>query len=178
MTESETRSLSAKPSRKDASENRARLLAAARARIGRPVSSREIARAAGVSVATLYRNFRTRDELVAAAQAEQELVCTASIDRAVTDPDPGRALRVYLREVLAAQAAGFRSARTGRTRFQREMNGLLTRAKAAGAVRPDVTVADLRLIFAANAGVLAGRDRKGRSERLTELALTGLGLQP
>jgi AcrR family transcriptional regulator len=193
MSDTETRDLSAQPSRKrrrDAAGNRARLLAAARATPapGVNVSSREIARAAGVSVATLYRHFPTRDDLLAAAHDEQVITCAASLERAAADPDPARALRDYLREALAAQAAapGFRRAMAAapdaamrRTRFHREMTGLLGRARAAGAVRPDATVGDLLLIFAANAGVTAaGRPgaRGERSRRLADLALAGLGL--
>jgi AcrR family transcriptional regulator len=192
MTETEARDRAAQPSRlrSDAAANRARLLAAARERMapGVTVSSREIARAAGVSVATLYRHFPTRDDLLVAAREEQAAACTASLERAVAEPDVGRALRAYLREALAAQAAapGFRRAMAAapdaamrRTRFHREMTGLLERAKALGSVRPDVTVADLMLIFAANAGVTAaGRaaGRLDRSRRLADLALTGLGL--
>ena len=193
MNEPEARDLSGPPSRnrrRDAADNRARLLAAARERMGPGVvvSSREIARAAGVSVATLYRHFPTRDDLLGAAVQAQTVACAASFERAVGDADPGRALRVYLRESLAAQAAapGFRGAMAAapdagirRTRFHREMTGLLGRAKAAGAVRPDVTVGDLLLIFAANAGVAAaGRAaaRGERSRRLADLALAGLGL--
>jgi AcrR family transcriptional regulator len=195
MTEPEARDLSAEPSRKrrrDAAGNRARLLAAARQRLGPDgtVSSREIARAAGVSVATLYRHFPTRDDLIAAAWGEQAGSCSATLERALDEPDPGRALRAYLRESLAAQAAapGFRramatvpGAAVRRTRFHREMTGLLERARVAGAVRPDVTVADLLLIFAANAGVTAAGRAAGRAERsrrLADLALTGLGLRP
>jgi len=176
--------------RRDAADNRARLLTAARARLapGVAVSSREIARAAGVSVATLYRHFPTREDLLAAARESQAARCTASVERALADPDPGRALRAYLREALAAQAAapGWRATMAAapdfanrRTRFHREMTGLLVRARAAGVVRPDVTVGDLLLIFAANAGVTAaGRAeaRGERSRRLADLALTGLGL--
>ncbi|HEY0535146.1 MAG TPA: helix-turn-helix domain-containing protein [Actinoplanes sp.] len=193
MAEPEARDLSAQPSRnrrRDAADNRARLLAAARQRMvpGVTVSSREIARAAGVSVATLYRHFPTREDLLAAARDEQALRCTASLERAVAEPDAGRALRAYLREALAAQAAapGFRAAMAAapdaavrRTRFHRGMAGLLGRARAAGVVRPDVTVGDLLLIFAANAGVAAaGRAaaRGERSRRLADLALAGLGL--
>jgi hypothetical protein len=96
-------------------------------------------------------------------------------------------LRAYLRESLVAQTAapGFRRATAAapgaavrRTRFHREMTALIERARIAGAVRPDVTVADLLLIFAANAGVTAAGRAAGRSRRLADLALTGLGLRP
>lgn len=193
MTSLEARDLPAGPSRnrrRDATDNRARLLAAARARLtpGVVVSSREIARAAGVSVATLYRHFPTREDLLAAARDSQAVACAATVARALADPDPGRALRTYLRETLAAQAAApglpatmaaAPDAALRRTRFHREMTGLLVRARAAGAVRPDATVGDLLLIFAANAGVAAaGRVavRGERSRRLADLALAGLGL--
>jgi len=177
--------------RVDARRNREQIVVAARelvARDGVDAPAKEIADLAGVGVGTLYRHFPTREDLLAAARESQAARCTASVERAVADPDPARALRAYLREALAAQAAapGFRRAMAAapdaamrRTRFHREMTGLLSRARAAGAVRPDVTVGDLLLIFAANAGVTAaGRAgaRGERDRRLADLALAGLGL--
>jgi hypothetical protein len=66
-----------------------------------------------------------------------------------------------------------------RARFRREMAALLGRARAAGAIRRDVTIGDVLLIFAANAGVTAAgqpAQRVERSRRLADLALTGLGV--
>ncbi|MBM0206678.1 TetR/AcrR family transcriptional regulator [Micromonospora sp. STR1s_5] len=73
--------------RADARFNRDRVVAAAReafASAGLEVPMREVARRAGVGVATLYRHFPTRTELVATVLAERVDDCGVRMRRAST----------------------------------------------------------------------------------------------
>lgn len=186
--------LSRKPVRRDAAENRRRILTAARRLFGPggdAVRVRDVARAAGVSAATLYRHFPARHDLMGAVLAAQAGSCAASVRRAVDDPDPARALRAYVEHAFAAQADGaadaIRSAGAGRpghralaARHRHDLARLVARARAAGVIRPDVTAADLLLVLAAGGGAARGldtsRDPAARSRRLAGIVLTGLGL--
>src|SRR6201996_7208108 len=70
------------PRRADAERNRAKILAAARAAFADPgaeVSMAEVARRAGVGMATLYRNFPGRRELLEALYVDEvNAVCEAA----------------------------------------------------------------------------------------------------
>lgn len=50
----------------------------------------EIARRAGLGVATVYRHFPSRQDLVTAVLAEQVTACRARMRAALEDPDPWR----------------------------------------------------------------------------------------
>ncbi len=68
--------------RSDAQQNRARVLSVARrsfAADGLDVTMREIARRSKLGVATVYRHFPAREDLVTAAFAEQVAACTACV---------------------------------------------------------------------------------------------------
>ena len=94
--------------RRDAVRNRTRLLeAAARAfrEQGLDASVNAIARDAGVNVATLYRHFPTKDELLRAVlDAILEPLATAA-DRALADAREGEALAAFLREAVRLHGA-------------------------------------------------------------------------
>jgi AcrR family transcriptional regulator len=80
-----------RPLRADAERNRTAIVQAARSVMGRhgldaPLD--EIAQAAGVGNATLYRRFPTRRDLVAAVFAEEMSRYAAAIEHALEDPDP------------------------------------------------------------------------------------------
>ncbi|MFI0795675.1 TetR/AcrR family transcriptional regulator [Micromonospora rubida] len=157
--------------RVDAEQNRERILAAARhvlAEAGPGVPMTRIARRAGVAVATLYRRFPSRDDLVAGAYANQWSSCSDSHAAALTDPDPGRALQALIHRLCAYQVhdKGFTAAYvsaliTGRGLDQqradseRVIGTLLARAQAAGTFRADIERADLIVLLAGNAGVVA-----------------------
>jgi AcrR family transcriptional regulator len=83
--------------RADAERNRLRILIAARealAETGTDVSMAEVARRAGVGMATLYRNFASRHELLEALYAaEVDEVCVAA---ATATGSPGDALTGWL----------------------------------------------------------------------------------
>ena len=93
--------------RLDAVRNQERILAAAAAafaELGADVTLDEVARRAGVGIATVYRRFRNRDQLVRAVVAH---VLTAEIEPVaeVETDDPWRDLAAILDASVAAVAA-------------------------------------------------------------------------
>lgn len=156
--------------RVDAERNRDALLCAARAVFaerGTNAPLEEIARRAKVGIATLYRRFPTREELLAAA-FEPKLCAYAAASRAAcAEPDPWEGFCGFVRTVCRMQAgdAGFADvvaltfpATAGLDdRLRRATAGLddvIRRAKAAGALRPDFVREDLIVLLMANAGVI------------------------
>ncbi|MEU7481748.1 helix-turn-helix domain-containing protein [Lentzea sp. NPDC042327] len=157
--------------RTDAAANRTRILDTARevfAAEGLAVPMSEIARRAGLGVATLYRRFPTKEDLVAEAFSEQMHECVGLLDTALADPDPWRAFCRVITQVCAMQARdqGFSKAfitafphavefRTLREQAERGFAELVRRAQAAGALRRDFDPADLALVLQANGGIRA-----------------------
>src|SRR5215472_1685086 len=84
--------------RADAERNRGKILAAARAAFADPeaeVSMAEISRRAGVGMATLYRNFPGRRELLEAVFADEvDAICEAA-------EAPGASLISWLHQLFA-----------------------------------------------------------------------------
>jgi AcrR family transcriptional regulator len=89
--------------RADAERNRARILAAARSAFADPeaeISMAEVSRRAGVGMATLYRNFPGRRELLEALYADEvSAVCEAA--GTVAGETPGAVLAAWLRRFAA-----------------------------------------------------------------------------
>lgn len=145
--------------RADAERNRRRLLEAAeelfRTR-GLDVGVGEIAETAGVGRGTLFRNFPTKEDLIAAIVVERMRDATLR-GRALRDEaDPEAALFMFLEELAGAQQVnrGLFEAiadtwlaneeiRAGHTEIIEVLDGLLHRAQAIGVVRPDVGALDL-----------------------------------
>ncbi|WP_221353546.1 TetR/AcrR family transcriptional regulator [Streptomyces beigongshangae] len=157
--------------RADARRNRARILVAARAvfaehGIDAPVAA--VARRAGVGVATLYRRFPTRDDLVRAAFAQQTEICGRALTEALADPDPWRGFQRFVETVCelqreergfpAAFVAAFPSGRTEHARVreqaERDLATLVRRAQAAGALRPDFHPSDLSVALLSHCGLV------------------------
>ena len=93
--------------RADAERNRERILDAARevfAEQGLEASTNEVARRAGVGVATLFRRFPTRDDLVGAVFADKMAAYAAAIDEALAKPDPWDAFCGFITRVCQMQA--------------------------------------------------------------------------
>jgi AcrR family transcriptional regulator len=89
--------------RADAERNREKILAAARAAFTdteAPVSMAEISRRAGVGMATLYRNFPSRQELLEALYTDEvDAVCAAA--EIVDGETPGAVLTAWLHRFFA-----------------------------------------------------------------------------
>ena len=160
-----------KTRRADAERNRARILAAAEevfAESGLLVPMSEVARRAGVGIATLLRNFATRENLIAATFAATMTAYADAIDTALADPDPWHGFCRYVETVCQMQAAdrGFTHVLTmtfpaaeqfeaERARAYRGFVKLVRKAKATGQLRADFSPQDLPMILMANAGVVS-----------------------
>jgi len=164
--------------RADARRNHERIIAAAReafAKDGPETQMDDVARRAGVGVGTLYRHFETKDALVG------ELIRLKLADFAVRvraqleqDGDPWEAFEGAIREqvdVMANDAAHQRMvfaqsreavdrARPAVDELTAAWEELLGRAKTAGALREDVTVADIRTLMCGLGSMMAA-DREG-----------------
>ncbi|WP_367128846.1 TetR/AcrR family transcriptional regulator [Saccharothrix sp. HUAS TT1] len=156
--------------RADARQNRDRIITSARevfATSGLDASMTEIARRAGVGVATLYRRFPTKASLVTEVFAEQLEACTSAVHVAADDPDPWRGFCRVVEELCEMQARdrGFSAAFLAafpdavavdekRAAAEAAFSHLVARAKEAGALRPDFTADDLTLLLMANNGLV------------------------
>lgn len=93
--------------RADAERNREKILAAARAAFAdqeAEISMAEIARRAGIGMATLYRNFPSRQALLEALYTDEvNAVCTAA--ETVEGETPGAMLAAWLRRFFAFGAS-------------------------------------------------------------------------
>jgi AcrR family transcriptional regulator len=157
--------------RADASQNRTRILDAARelyAAKGLDVTMRAVARRAGLGLATLYRHFPDREALVAGTFAHELADCDRLSEEALADPDPWRALRGVVDHAVRAQAANrnltlaFRAefldeveVGEARTRAMGNINELVRRAKESGDLRADFSPSDLALLVQASDSLTA-----------------------
>jgi AcrR family transcriptional regulator len=142
--------------RADAERNREKLLAAARAAFADStgeVSMAEVARRAGVGMATLYRNFPNRQALLMAVYVDDvDAVCAAA--EHAEGATPGAAFAAWLRrffafiyskrpvgaELLKEPGAGHQFLDAGRDRIFAAGQPLLEAAQRAGEVRTELTL--------------------------------------
>lgn len=142
--------------RADAARNRDKILEAARAAFAEAdgdVSMAEISRRAGVGMATLYRNFAGRRELLEALYVD-EVDAVVRAAEAVEGEAPGKALVTWLRRFVAyftskgpvaAELLDQPDGRSpvfgeGRPRVLAAGRSLLAAAQDAGEVRADLTL--------------------------------------
>ncbi|WP_406432310.1 TetR/AcrR family transcriptional regulator [Streptomyces sp. NBC_00631] len=160
----------AQPLRSDAERNRERIIAAARtvfARDGLNASMASVARETGVGIATMFRRFPTKEELVDAVFSDRMGAYADAVTAALDDPDPWNGFVGYIEAACAMQAAdsGFADVLTmtfptakvlerRRSEAYEGMLRLIDRAKATGRLREDFDPSDLVLIHMANAGVV------------------------
>lgn len=156
--------------RVDAERNRERILQAASEVFGThgidaPLA--EVARHAQVGIATLYRRFPTRGDLVREIFAAKMTAYAEATERALDDPDPWtgfcqivttacqmQAQDTGFAQVLTARAPLDPALETERTRSFRAFTRLVARAQKCGALRNDFVTQDLAILLAAHAGVL------------------------
>jgi AcrR family transcriptional regulator len=164
-----------RPHRADARRNFDALLAAARDafnREGIDVPLEDIARQAGVGIATLYRNFPTRSDLVEAVYVSEieELLQAA---RDAREREPWDALETWLRRFsgyvatklamlqgLNKDSAIFRACRAA---MYDAASPLFERAQAAGEVRTDTSLDDaMRLVSGVTASHYESDEQRAR----------------
>ncbi|MFF8319762.1 TetR/AcrR family transcriptional regulator [Streptomyces bobili] len=146
------------------------MIAAARAvfaRDGLGASMASVAREAGVGIATMFRRFPTKAELVDAVFVDRMDAYADAVAVALDDPDPWHGFVGYIEAACAMQAAdsGFADVLTTtfptakalerrRNEAYEGMVELIGRAKATGRLREDFDSSDLVLLHMANAGVV------------------------
>jgi AcrR family transcriptional regulator len=182
-----------RPKRADARRNREKVVAAAAAVFGEnglDAQVEDIARRAGVGVGTVYRHFPTKDALVGAL-AEQHFDRLADIVEAAHG-ERGDAWEIFSTtlwriatavatdiawcETTALHPSTVRAAAPGRQRLSAAAATLIARAQAAGVMRADATVEDIRTIMC-GFGHVAAAQHAGAPldwERYLTIALDGL----
>jgi AcrR family transcriptional regulator len=157
--------------RADAQRNLLRILSAARtvfAEHGIDAPMATVARRAGVGVATLYRRFPTRDDLVRAAFAHQMDTCARTLTEALADPDPWQGFRRLVETVcelqreergfpaafLAAFPDSTRAHADAREQVERDVAALVRKAQATGTLRADFHPSDLAVILLAHCSLV------------------------
>lgn len=181
-----------RPLRRDAERNRQRILRAASevfTERGLEVSLDEVARHAGVGVGTVYRRFRTKEDLVEALFVDRIEEVAALAEKAAQDPDPWSGLASFMEEAadLLAGDLGLRQIMMFATYggdkvwYARQRNAplvtlLVERAQAAGQLRSDLRPTDIPFILfvLAEAAQFARRVSPEIWRRYLALILDGL----
>ena len=156
--------------RVDAERNRVALLTAARevfAEQGLEAPLEEIALRAGVGIATLYRRFPTRGQLVAAALVDKIAQYAEAAEQALAIPDPWAGFASFVERICELQAddrglsdllsmtlpTDDRIEQLRKIANQRVAR-LVARAKATGQLRQEFVAEDLLVLLVANASVV------------------------
>jgi AcrR family transcriptional regulator len=173
--------------RADAERNRDKILAAARTAFADPeaeVSMAEISRRAGVGMATLYRNFPGRQELLEALYTDEVDAVRAAAETAGGET-PGAALTAWLyrffafttskrhiaAELLKQTDRGDPLFKNNRERVMSAGRPLLAAAQRGGEVRADLTLEQILDMIVA-IGTIHGDT--GYTRPILEAALDGL----
>jgi AcrR family transcriptional regulator len=148
--------------RKDAAENRERLLAAASelfAERGLGVTLNDIAHHAGVGVGTAYRRFPNKEALIDALFEKRLQAVVDVAQEALDDPDAWNGLLTFLEralsmrhgdrgldEIMNNRLLGDERVSQVRDRIAPIITKLVAKAKRQGVVRPDFDQSDLIFI--------------------------------
>jgi AcrR family transcriptional regulator len=180
------------PPRKDAALNREQILRVARHLVdeGAPLQLNDVARHAGVGVATTYRHFPTSQALLEAVATPCLQALVDYGEGALASQDPGTAFAEFLGHVIEAQVTDpslspVTAATVDqvpyttelKTRLRTAGGQLLARARDAGAIRADLTDQDLLPLMcgvAYAATVHAGAAHRDAARRYLDMLLTGL----
>lgn len=177
--------------RQDARENRERILAAAEEVFGAhggAGSTEEVARRAGVGIATVFRHFATKEELIEAALLRHFDQLTERADALTHNADQSAAWQTLLRTMIETGATKLtlastlddhgrlpRSVANASNRLKAAVGAVLLQAQEAGAVRPSVTVEEVYLLIRGLAQASATMPvQPATLDRAIAVVLTGL----
>ena len=184
------------PVRADGRRSHEELLAAARetfAEQGTDASLREVARRAGVSIATLYRHFPTREALLEALLRHGFDALRGLAAGLLDAPDAGQALISWIRELAVASARydGLPASVMGAlgdpgstlhascAGLRASAGDLLARAQRSGQVRADLETDEmLATVYAMAWAARQAPPAPGAEDRFLELLIQGLAARP
>jgi len=178
-----------RPLRVDAAKNRERILDAAETTfaaegVSAPIDA--VAQRAGVGIGTVYRHFPTKEALFEAiVTARIDELCASTRQLAEGEQPPGEAVFTFLREFGrqasakqdlfdAMDAAGVDIKSTCAASVEDLTGGidvLLERAKVAGAVRDDVTTAEVMALIV---GACHSKQDDLVCQRMVEIVCDGI----
>jgi AcrR family transcriptional regulator len=168
--------------RAEASRNDDRVLAAARAVLTAAPDApmAEVARRAGVGIGTLYRRYPSKEALVhhLCLDGMRQLEAVTRTALAQLDGDPWEAFAGYMHAALDAGAGALATTSTGTAELLAAARALdatgrelVERAQEADALRADVTLADINLIFEQLRAVRLGNEIRTATLQRRYLAL-------
>jgi AcrR family transcriptional regulator len=177
-----------RPRRADAARNFDAILTAARAVFaedGSDATLEVIARRAGVGIATLYRNFPSRDDLAEATYlAEVDALCQYGEQLAAKEP--WDALEAWIRRfvtylaskhvLLDALGRGEGALTLGSDALYASGGALVHRAQDAGAMRTDMMIDDVMRFVIGVAGAPFASDRQ--RDQILAVTIDALRAQP
>ncbi|MGH3097473.1 MAG: TetR/AcrR family transcriptional regulator [Streptosporangiales bacterium] len=180
-----------RPIRADARANQDKLLAAAAlafARDGAAATLKQIANDAGVGIATLYRRFPTREQLVDATYRYETARLCAHTSGPLSELPADRALRAWMSQVLDYLAAKHGMADTLKTLLQNDeqlssqtreqLTGAIEEFRLAGitqgVIREDVPSPDILMSLAGVTLVAGAVHQRVQAERLLDLLMDGV----
>jgi AcrR family transcriptional regulator len=171
--------------RAQAARNDQRILDAARAVFvadpGAPIAA--VAEHAGVGISALYRRYASKEELLRRLCGDGLTTYIAAAEEALADDgDPWEAFARFMRRVVDADTHSLTSRLAGTFTPTEELHRdaataqelnerLVERTRAAGAVRPDLDVNDLSMVFEQLASVRLGDEGRTSQLRHRYLAL-------
>jgi AcrR family transcriptional regulator len=182
---------SGRPIRADARANEDKLLAAAAlafARDGAAATLKQIAKDAGVGIATLYRRFPAREQLVDATYRYETARLSARTSALLSELPADLALRAWMSEVLDYLAAKHGMADTLKTLLQsderlrsqtrEQLTGAIEEFRLAGigqgVIREEVPSSDILMTLAGVTLVAGAVSQRVQAERLLDLLMDGV----
>ncbi|MEU8224146.1 helix-turn-helix domain-containing protein [Kribbella sp. NPDC048915] len=183
---------SVRPPRADAARNREALLAAAEAEFaerGIAASVADIARRAGVVKGTVFRHFATKEDLIAAIVIGHIATLSDEARKLLGASDPEAALREFLTVAadqrhqhnltfLQTASAGNTAVLAARDELIGYIGQLVDAARAAGAIRADVTAIDVFLMMCAPIHIMENSSDPSPSLWQRYLGILFDGLRP
>jgi len=179
----------ARPLRRDAELNLARILVAARdvfAEVGYDASMEQIASRADVGVGTLYRRFPNKADLLEAVVDAAKEHTKRIAEDVLSDESPGDAVFVLMRRCISIPSCwratitrppwNVKSAGSAIGHLAPLFRRILERSQDAGTIRRDIEFSDLVVTLMSVRAVadLCDERAPGSSRRFLELALDGL----